>query len=242
MNDVRVYFNERSRAYQRGGWKSHGLFPQELAAIDQLPSDLAVAIDLGSGPGAAARALAARVRSVLCVDISEGMLNLRNHSLPVVLADGLSMPMRTRVADVVMLRMSMHYFETQRLSAELSRILKRPGTLIISAIFPYGLDDCDWFNERNRFKNKPGVQKVLPVAATVEALADRFDLLAKEEWASVTSLGESVVTNPHGNAEKLRSHLLDASALVKSLYGVTSRPNGTTELRSKWAVLTLGTR
>jgi SAM-dependent methyltransferase len=170
------------------------------------------------------------------------MLNLRKHPYPVVLADGLSLPVRSGVADVVMLRMSMHYFEIQRLTAELSRTLKRPGRLIISATFPYRHDDCDWFNERNCLKNKPGVQRVLPIPATIDALADRFDLRAKEEWISATSLGESDLTNPHGNAEKLRTHLLDASPLVKSLYGVTSLTNGTTGLRSKWAVLTFETR
>ena len=88
MADVREYFDKRSGAYAKGNWKRHGLFPEEIAAIKALPADIETALDLGSGPGLSVPVLALRARHVIGVDLSPGMLALRRHHYPVLLAEG----------------------------------------------------------------------------------------------------------------------------------------------------------
>jgi SAM-dependent methyltransferase len=235
--DVREYFDKRSGAYGNGNWKRRGLFPEEVAAIEALPADVETALDLGSGPGVSVPALASRARHVIGVDLSPGMLALRRHRYPVLISDGIRLPFKQAALNVVLLRMSAHYFDLSRLCDELSRVLKRPGSILVSSIFPYGQFDEVWFNERHQIKGKPNVY-TLTVDETVKVLEPHFRLAASRAWTSVNSLDESITTNPDANSDRLRSHALEAPTEIKDLYQIQKQPDGAVSLTVKWAILT----
>ena len=136
--------------------------------------------------------------------------------------------------------MSAHYFDLPRLCDELSRVLKRPGSILISSIFPYGHLDEAWFNERHRIKGKANAC-TLTLDETVKVLEPHFRLVASRTWTSVNSLDESIRTNPDANSDRLRSHALEAPTEIKDLYQIQKQPGGTVSLRVKWAILTFST-
>jgi SAM-dependent methyltransferase len=104
------------------------------------PSKDETALDVGTGAGHAALALAPRVRSVEAVDITEEMLEegrklARKRNIGNVrfsIADAGSLPFADRSFDIVTCRRAAHHFtDLERALAEMSRVLKLGGRLVI---------------------------------------------------------------------------------------------------------------
>lgn len=233
---VRSYFNARASNYESGNWQSRGLFPQEINAINDLPFDLDIAIDIGSGPGRPVSILADHARHVIAVDTSLEMLRLRKHRQTVILADGYKLPIRANVADVLYMRMSMHYFKLSCISMELHRVLRSGGRLYIVSILPYGLSDEEWFNERHHLKGKANAYTPCKTRV-VEALSPSLTLESTETWNTVHSVQAASRSNPAADHANLARHALDAPPDIRQLYNITRNENGDISTTVSWAIL-----
>ncbi len=86
-------------------------------------------LDWGAGTGIASRQLAERGARVVSLDIGQRMLRLalaRSPRAACVLADGNSMPIRSATAALATFAQSWHWFDPERATAEVARVL-RPG-------------------------------------------------------------------------------------------------------------------
>ena len=81
-------------------------------------------LEVGSGTGAGARVLADRVGSLVCTDLSAGMLSFAPDLAPRAQSDASALPFDTNAFDAVLL-INMILFP-----AEIDRVLRPDGTLL----------------------------------------------------------------------------------------------------------------
>jgi SAM-dependent methyltransferase len=104
-----------------------GLF----TALEETTGPLAGALvlDAGAGTGIATRQLAARGARAIALDIGEQMLRraqARSPDMNCLLADGNAIPIRSESIDLACFAQSWHWFDPERASWEVARVL-RPG-------------------------------------------------------------------------------------------------------------------
>jgi SAM-dependent methyltransferase len=89
----------------------------------------ALVLDAGAGTGIATRQLTARGARVIALDIGEQMLRrgmARSPGMNCLLADGNAVPIRSECIDLACFAQSWHWFDPDRASWEVARVL-RPG-------------------------------------------------------------------------------------------------------------------
>ena len=104
-----------------------GLFTAIEEAAGPLPGS--VVLDVGAGTGIASRQLAARGARVAAVELGEFMLHrarARSPRMSCVQADGNNLPIRCGSVDFACFAQSWHWFDPERASLEVARVL-RPG-------------------------------------------------------------------------------------------------------------------
>ncbi|MBV9817864.1 MAG: methyltransferase domain-containing protein [Solirubrobacterales bacterium] len=110
-----------------------------FAALELGPDDLV--LDVATGTGQAARALADRARAVIGIDATTAMLEAgraeaeahRRRNIVFQRGDALSLPFLDRSFDVVVCRFAAHHFEDpRRLLAGMARCLRAHGRLVLA--------------------------------------------------------------------------------------------------------------
>jgi SAM-dependent methyltransferase len=107
-------------------------YPDGLyTALEQAAGPLAgaVVLDAGAGTGIATRQLAARGARAIALDLGELMLRqalARSPGMNCLLADGNAIPIRSGCIDLACFAQSWHWFDPDRASWEVARVL-RPG-------------------------------------------------------------------------------------------------------------------
>lgn len=130
MREAQRFFEDKAAAYR--GSKSHGNVEDLARMVACLrPKRGALALDVATGGGHTARALAEAGCRVVATDATRGMLS----GLPVgeaVLSDALAMPFRDARFDVVACRIAAHhFFGPEIFCAEAARVLKPGGALYV---------------------------------------------------------------------------------------------------------------
>ncbi len=148
---MRRAFDERATSYAlwpeltRGGTRDRVLERLEPVADETF-------LDLGSGPGAMARAAGPFVRRVFLCDLSPAMLRVaatefkRAERLvpPRAAADACALPFRDASFDLVACRHAARLFESpDRAAAEMRRVLRRGGRVAICDVMATGEPDVD---------------------------------------------------------------------------------------------------
>ena len=138
-NRVSRQFSARTEAYATSVPHSQDDSLRLISEMAQ-PSQSDVVLDLGTGPGFVAHALAPDVRTVVGLDLSpdmaraaaeraggEGLENFR-----IVIGDNHDLPFAAGVFDIVVTRWVMHHcLAPDRVVAEIRRVTSNGGTLII---------------------------------------------------------------------------------------------------------------
>lgn len=105
-------------------------YPAE--AVAWLIGDAATVLDLGAGTGKLTEALVALDRDVIAVDPVEEMLEeleVRVPGVPRVLGVAEEIPLDDRSVDAVVAGQAWHWFETDRATREIARVLRPGGVL-----------------------------------------------------------------------------------------------------------------
>jgi SAM-dependent methyltransferase len=130
-------------------------YPDGLyAALETAAGPLAGALvlDAGAGTGIATRQLAARGARAIALDVGEQMLRraqARNPATTCVLADGNALPIRSGSIDLACFAQSWHWFDPDRASWEVARVLRPGGHW--AAWWSYAWADGEpWFESHQR--------------------------------------------------------------------------------------------
>ena len=104
-------------------------------------------VDVGAGTGIATQQLVARGCNVVPVDIGSALLQRARHRVPglaPVVADGVRLPMRDAVADLVCFAQSWHWLDADQRCSEVARVLHDGG--LWAAWWSHArADDEAWF-------------------------------------------------------------------------------------------------
>ena len=122
--------------YERGrpGW------PKEALSLPQLPRDAAV-LDLGAGTGKLTRLLGSSFDRVVAVEPAEAMLRTLVATCPGVRAlpgAAQSIPLPDASVDAVFAGQAFHWFDDERGVAEIARVLRAGGALVLLWNVPAG--------------------------------------------------------------------------------------------------------
>jgi SAM-dependent methyltransferase len=109
--------------------------PLALSLVQSSPVDLAgkLVLDLGSGTGAVARAVAAKGARVVVADCSVEMV-VRGYARGsvAIVADAMALPVRDRCVDAVMAGFLLNHLPPAAALGEMARIVRAGGTLVTS--------------------------------------------------------------------------------------------------------------
>jgi SAM-dependent methyltransferase len=112
------------------------------AAIDAAGVDAgATVLDLGAGTGKLTRLLEPRFEQVVAVEPADAMRRLLVERLPDVEAlagTGQAIPLPDRSVDAVFAAQAFHWFDDERAVAEIARVLRPRGTLVVLWNHPAG--------------------------------------------------------------------------------------------------------
>ena len=207
------------------------------------------AVDVGSGPGFTAFAVAPFCERVIAVDVAGPMLEqVRELSAergirgvePMLAAAG-SLPFADGSVDLVICRSAAHHFvDVPRWLAESHRVLAAGGVLAIAdTIAPAGAEAAAWMHGIERERDPSHVRN-LPAAEWRASVAHAGFRIVREA-ASVVSLqfpDWAERAGMEGDAlEALRARLLSAPADVKRASGIEPHDDGSIDFH--WDVLAL---
>jgi SAM-dependent methyltransferase len=227
-------FGRTAREYELG----RPLWPEEL--LDRVVSELgldsgAAVLDLGAGTGKLTRALVPRFTRVVAVEPDAAMLDVLKEVVPgaeALLGSGEAIPVGDAEVDAVFSAEAFHWFASDESVAEIARVLRPRGALVI--LWNIGID-YDFMGaeaeavigEMFERGGQPGLSRVLsgnwrpPLEKSFEELQEaevERDLAAtRDEWIanmlSVSSVAHQPQEDRDAFAQRLRE-LVPADRMV----------------------------
>jgi ubiquinone/menaquinone biosynthesis C-methylase UbiE len=219
-------FGRTAREYELGrpGW------PEEL--LDGVVSELglrpdAEVLDLGAGTGKLTRALVARFGRVVAVEPDDAMRAVLEEVVPAAEAlagRGDAIPLGDGTVDGVFTAEAFHWFATDEAVAEIARVLRPRGALVIlwniPLEYPHMGDEAETVIEEAFARGgEPGLPKVLsgewrrpleegPFEELREAEVERWLVSTRDEWIanmlSVSSIAHQPDEDRAAFAQRLR--------------------------------------
>jgi ubiquinone/menaquinone biosynthesis C-methylase UbiE len=233
---VKAQFGAQAAEYAKGCFVGDETLNLMLKYIEPNPED--EALDVATGAGFTAAALASNVKEVVASDITEEMLEtaaslFKEKGLTNVLADvadAEALPYADEVFDIVTCRIAAHHFvSVRRAVMEMARVMKEGGRLgIADSIAPADPDVDEFVNALEKLRD-PGHVRNYSEAEWRALLTDGgFDIVEAEtgvfdigfeEW--VDRSGASDRTKRH-----LRKQLLGAGPKVKEAIHLREEEDG----------------
>jgi len=164
-------FGERSQFY--AGSVVHK-DPEVLKRVVELaaPNDDLLALDVATGSGHTAAALAPHVAGIVCVDITHQMiaqaekltLELSLPNLRFCMGDAQALPFRDKVFDIVTCRRAAHHFSDITLALqEMKRVMRSSGRLVLDDRSVPENDFADsCMNELDRLHDRSHIREYRP--------------------------------------------------------------------------------
>jgi ubiquinone/menaquinone biosynthesis C-methylase UbiE len=192
-SDVRERFGARTAGYRASAVHAGGADLERLIAL-VAPSPSDRALDIATGAGHVAVALARAGAQVTASDLTPGMLretagNLAAHQVAalLVLADALDLPFPGESFNVVTARMAPHHFpDPEKFLAEVARVLRPGGRLgLEDQAAPAETEAAAVINRYEKLRD-PSHHRQLPVAEW-KSLAETAGLIVRhaeifEKW------------------------------------------------------------
>jgi SAM-dependent methyltransferase len=151
MNPVRAEWDARATSYAMWPELTSGETRDRVLERLEPVADESL-LDLGSGPGAMARAAGPFVKRTVLCDLSPAMLRVAGAEArraarlvpPRVAADACVLPFRDASFDLVACRHAARLFESpDRAAAEIARVLRRGGRVAVCDVMATGEPDVD---------------------------------------------------------------------------------------------------
>jgi ubiquinone/menaquinone biosynthesis C-methylase UbiE len=174
-------------------------YPEELfdaiEAIAQRPLRGSVVLDVGAGTGIATQLMVNRCAHVIAVEPGEGMAaQLHEHQpgIPLVRADGNSLPFRENTADFITYAQAWHWTDPQRSVSEAERVLRIGGALAVWWNVPD--TNVRWVRDqedrlRKRLPHYHAFDMTRGAAATIENESSSFLITTRElQWTRQVTL------------------------------------------------------
>lgn len=183
----------------------------EVAAALALPADATV-LEVGAGTGKLTRVLTGQFRRVVAVEPLAGMRQVLTDTVPaaeVRAGTAEELPLADGSADAVFVASALHWFDLPRALAEMARVLRPGGGLVLA-----------WH------ENAEGLEPALPEEARAlvqEAFAEGGEpggpRLQRLDWRA--ALAASPFAEPQGT-EVAQEMLLDHHAVVANVLSISS--------------------
>jgi ubiquinone/menaquinone biosynthesis C-methylase UbiE len=217
-------FGRTAREYELGrpGWPAELL--DRVAAELGLPADSEV-LDLGAGTGKLTRELVARFARVVAVEPDDAMRAVLEEVVPgaeALAGHGEAIPLPDASLDAVFSAEAFHWFATEEAVAEIARVLRPGGALVILWNYPLAYDDLGPEAEaviEAAFERggAPGLGRVLsgewrrPLEHGFEELrevaVERDLARSRDEWIAKMLSVSSIAHQPDEDREAFASRL-----------------------------------
>jgi DNA gyrase subunit B len=219
---VQRQFTERHTIYDhRSSWIMNPGILDMILAASRASAD-AELLDVCCGTGAVGGAFKGRVRRRVGLDLTEAMLDVARGRLDEVFqGDALHMPFPAQSFDLVVSRQALHFFDDpSKVIAEMYRVAKPGGQIILGQRVPYGDADSAWMAELNRLK-QPNLKTFMLESHLTDGIerAGFRDLAVTNfgVWESINEWVESPeVSLPHRG--KILEHCKKAPARVRAVH------------------------
>lgn len=205
MSDFKEFFSKNAESYSKSTSHKSGADLGVLIESLSLNEDMK-AIDLATGTGFTAVALAVEVSNVVAYDATKEMLdqarklaaekNLTNIEFEIGDVMDLSFPNGS--FDIATCRRAAHHFtDMRRFISEVYRVLKSGGKLGVSDMLRPEADDADIFNEMERVRDKSHIgairvstwrELLTEVGFEIEKIETTDELYALERWLSPVTM------------------------------------------------------
>jgi DNA gyrase subunit B len=219
---VQRQFTERHTIYdRRSSWIMNPGILDMILAASRATAD-AELLDVCCGTGAVGGAFKGRVRWRVGLDLTQAMLDVARSRLDeVVQGNALHMPFTAQRFDLVVSRQALHFFEDPaRVIAEMDRVTKPGGQIILAQRVPYGNADAEWMAELNRLK-QPNLKTFMLERHLTDGIerAGYRDLAVTNfgVWESINEWVESPEV-PSPNRGKILEHCQKAPARVRAVH------------------------
>jgi ubiquinone/menaquinone biosynthesis C-methylase UbiE len=168
-----------------------------------------VVLDVACGPGIITAALAPRVREVVAFDLTPEMLIKARQRCAdaglsnVVFREGsaLDMPFSDGSFDAVVTRLSIHHFQSPpRLMAEMVRVLKPGGTLVVADVISSEVAEESALHNAIEILRDPSHVRMLPMTELAALMVDAgLTIEQQTTWDEAREFEEwvSIVDDPH---------------------------------------------
>jgi SAM-dependent methyltransferase len=218
-------FGRTAREYELG----RPLWPEEL--LDRVVGELALGaeaavLDLGAGTGKLTRALVPRFARVIAVEPDDAMRDVLEEVVPRAEArrgSAESIPLEDDGVDAVFSAEAFHWFDAGRAVAEIVRILRPRGALVLLWNIPLEYDDMgeeaeQVISEAFERGGTPGLPRVLegewqrpideaPFEELREAELDRDYVTGRDEWIANLLSVSSIAHQPDEHRAELAHRL-----------------------------------
>jgi SAM-dependent methyltransferase len=227
--DVVAHFTARAPSYDRS---SHWCGDPEImqAAIRMAtPNPRERMLDVACGTGLMAKAFRSLVGEIVGVDLTPAMAEQAEHVLDdLVLGAAEAMPFRDGEFDLTVCRQGLQFMDAERAVAEMIRVTRPSGRVLLINLCAYGDDDRDVFFEILRLRNparrnfflSQDLEELLRRGGCRDVRLESF--MSDEDvdiWSGNGAIGEA-------NRERIRELYRQASPVFRRHHQLRILPDG----------------
>jgi SAM-dependent methyltransferase len=180
-NDViRESFTTQAKAFAANPWVTDEERIQRLVAAARLKGDERV-LDIATGPGYIAEAIARSAREVIGLDLTDAMLSIarertQQHGVINVsfrIGDAQNLPFESEEFDLVVSRLALHHMQHPiQALREMTRVLRHGGTVLIEDIFASEHPDRAAYHDRWEILRDPSHVHAIPLSELLQLFRD----------------------------------------------------------------------
>ena len=180
-NDViRDSFTTQAKMFAANPWVTDEHRIQRLVAAARLKGNERV-LDIATGPGYIAEAFARAAREVIGIDLTEAMLSIARErtrqrgvaNVSFRTGDAQNLPFEPEEFELVVSRLALHHVQNPlQVLREMTRVLRRGGTVLIEDIFASEHPERAAFQDRWEILRDPSHVRVIPLSEFLQLFRD----------------------------------------------------------------------